>query len=385
MDEAQQMQDQAMDARKNALSSILGEEEFGINQAIQLNDLGYNTGTLAQYQKSPEESGGAAAGAVLQALQSKDVHPEVVMAISNGQQITPELMQLQIEYVGNSQKPSKEATPKQALQKELFGAIQSGDPEAIKQAQIRMGQFENGYEEPEPEWDGDTFEGGNVIPMIELSSGAFKLSEKYKDRAETSAEQVSRTRQMLELAKRPETFGSRNTLSKFLTEYAEGTGGVMSSIADLIGKKLADPATPIIDVNTMNQVLKDMSLLGGSDSNEELRQIKSQYMNVKMTPENSVSLLNELGYWAQTAQIASTVKDLSLRSGKPIPGKNAHKYAKRLLSGEVENTNGISLPSEDMRFSSGVDIIKERDKKDDRKSAIGKRIQELRAQGGSNL
>ena len=94
---------------------------------------------------------------------------------------------------------------------------------------------------------------------------------------------------------------------------APGIGGVISRVT---GATTLRPEVMELNAIFMNKTLEDMAKLGGGDSNEELRKIRSSYPSAMSSPEGARALLERLRIWEEKTREKIWQRRQDIQSGR---------------------------------------------------------------------
>ena len=92
--------------------------------------------------------------------------------------------------------------------------------------------------------------------------------------------------------------------------------GFMGDAERVSGASLLNPDLTVLNSIFMSKTLDDMAKLGGGDSNEELRTIRSSYPNAMQSQEAAQKLLQRLQAWEEKTRAKITAKRQDIQSGR---------------------------------------------------------------------
>lgn len=92
--------------------------------------------------------------------------------------------------------------------------------------------------------------------------------------------------------------------------------GFMGDAERVAGASMLNPDLTVLNSIFMSKTLDDMAKLGGGDSNEELRTIRSSYPNAMQSQEAAQKLLERLRAWEEKTRGKITAKRQDIQSGR---------------------------------------------------------------------
>ena len=92
--------------------------------------------------------------------------------------------------------------------------------------------------------------------------------------------------------------------------------GFFGDAERVAGSSMLNPDLTVLNSIFMSKTLDDMAKLGGGDSNEELRTIRSSYPNAMQSQEAAQKLLNRLQQWEEKTRAKITAKRQDIQSGR---------------------------------------------------------------------
>lgn len=92
--------------------------------------------------------------------------------------------------------------------------------------------------------------------------------------------------------------------------------GFMGDAERVAGASMLNPDLTVLNSIFMSKTLEDMAKLGGGDSNEELRTIRSSYPNAMQSQEAAQKLLERLRAWEDKTRGKITAKRQDIQSGR---------------------------------------------------------------------
>jgi hypothetical protein len=149
----------------------------------------------------------------------------------------------------------------------------------------------------------------NLPASLEIQRG--KMMERMDEQLKSYDKIVSPSTnaKMDEIINDPKNFTLANKLANQASQAGAsnvtlgvpGIGGITipgtGALASVVGNQFKTPGSSYMDTIFMSQALSDMSKLGGSDSNEELRKIQSQYPSVANNQEAAKMLWENFKRW----------------------------------------------------------------------------------------
>ena len=398
LDQADAEEEAAQQARSQALQSVLGgigDKPPTFAQTMQLQELGMDPGTIRDFLPKPPAP--PAIGAMLQA----GVPYSVAYKASTGAQLSPEetaMADAAMEQYRNSGFQNKldvvnlrnagsmeqllakldaqasnlgaklgaasdleqqrHTNRMNLLQFQIDNKLKSGDqllaevleeelasktPEELALAKERTKYVQSVVKGKGAAPTVGTFLGFDMKDPGSLSSNQYKAMREYDDMAEAASASALRMEEVAKIASNPETYSNSAQMSTFLRDLG-AEGGMLGAVFGTLADQLQTSEGALIGNANMDMLLKDMTMLGGNDSNQELMTLKSRYAKNTMNPNTVRNMVKDLGEWTQTTALANRLRARMEQTGRSIPGGSYHQYAKDILAGKKEN------PIPDMRI-----------------------------------